>query len=361
MKITNSALQLEASHTQIQQHEVSESLRMGSGKRRMDSASGNASADSAQLLRAGTPPPDAAGSDASGVTPGRVDISDAGRAAQAGEAAGVGQGLVIDEDPKLLIVRMMLARLTGKEVEVFDRSRVGSAQSASSAGTGDGFTVEYARHESYTEAEQMSFSASGVVQTADGRSIGFDLSLSMERFYHEESDVSIRLGSARDACDPLVINFNGNAAQLTDQRFSFDLNADGTASEQINFLGSGSGFLAFDRNGDGSINDGSELFGARTGDGFAELSAFDDDQNGWIDENDAAYTQLSIWIKNASGLDILRSLKEADVGAIGVSRVSTPFSIKDANNDLQGQVRASGVYLQESGGVGSIQQIDLTV
>jgi hypothetical protein len=103
------------------------------------------------------------------------------------------------------------------------------------------------------------------------------------------------------------------------------------------------------------------LFGARTGDGFAELAALDGDKNGWIDENDAVYSQLSIWIKNASGADILRSLEEANVGAISVSRVSTPFSIKDANNDLQGQVRSSGVYLQENGGVGSIQQIDLTV
>jgi hypothetical protein len=337
MKITNSALQFEASRSQIQQHEVSESLRIGSGNR----------------------PPDSAAADTAGARPGRVSISNAGRAAQTGEAAALGEGLKIEQDPKLSIMRILLARLTGKEVEVFDTSRLGGAKSASDTGTG--FAIEYDRHESYTEAEQMSFSASGVVQTADGRSIGFSLSLSMARYYHEESDVSVRMGSARNTGDPLVINFNGNAAQLTDQRFSFDLNADGTASEQINFLGSGSGFLVFDRNGDGKINDGSELFGARTGDGFAELAALDGDRNGWIDENDDIYSQLSIWIKNPSGADILRSLKEADVGAISVSHVATPFSIKDANNDLQGQVRASGVYLQESGGVGSIQQIDLTV
>jgi hypothetical protein len=337
MKITHSALQFEASRSQIQQHEVSESLRIGSGTR----------------------PPDSAGDDTVGARPGRVSISDAGRAAQTGEAAALGEGLKIEQDPKLFIMRILLARLTGKEVEVFDTSRLGGAKSASDTGTG--FAIEYDRHESYTEAEQMSFSASGVVQTADGRSIGFSLSLSMARYYHEESDVSVRLGSARNTGDPLVINFNGSAAQLADQRFSFDLNADGTASEQINFLGNGSGFLAFDRNGDGKINDGSELFGARTGDGFAELAALDSDRTGWIDENDDVYSQLSIWIKNASGADILRSLKEADVGAISVSRVATPFSIKDANNDLQGQVRTSSVYLQESGGVGSIQQIDLTV
>jgi hypothetical protein len=49
------------------------------------------------------------------------------------------------------------------------------------------------------------------------------------------------------------------------------------------------------------------------------------------------------------------------IGAISLSNVASPFSIKDANNDLQGQVRASGIYLRENGGVGSLQQIDLTI
>ena len=103
------------------------------------------------------------------------------------------------------------------------------------------------------------------------------------------------------------------------------------------------------------------LFGARTGDGFAELAALDDDNNGWIDENDAAYAQLSVWTRDSAGVDVLRSLMAADVGAISLARVATPFAVKDANNALQGQVRSSGVYLRESGGVGSVQQVDLTV
>ncbi|MDR3221872.1 MAG: VCBS repeat-containing protein [Candidatus Accumulibacter sp.] len=340
MKITSSALQLESSHAQFQQHEVSESLRMWIGDR----------------------PPDSGGISTASE---RVRISDAGRAAQAADSTAVGEG--IDGDPKLMFIRFLLARMTGREVEVFNAGQMGGAAMPDGATASGGLTAspnfgaEYDRHESYTEAEQMSFSAKGVIQTADGKSIAFSLSMSMERFYHTESDVSISLGNARKTTDPLVINFSGDAAQLTDQRFAFDLNADGTASEQINFLGSGSGFLAFDRNGDGAINDGFELFGARTGDGFAELAALDTDSNGWIDENDEAFTYLSVWLKDSSGSDILRSLKDANVGAISLAHVATPFSIKDEDNDLQGQVLASGVYLREDGGVGSVQQIDLTV
>jgi hypothetical protein len=351
MKIDSSSLQLEANNSQQQRREVKESLRMWVGDRRPNFEGGGAGASAL-----------------SGAMSELVDISDAGRAAQAEESASLSKTFSA-EDSKLLMIRILLTKLTGKEVNVFDARQLKNPDSAptpsqtSTLASNAGYGVEYDYHESYAESEQTSFTASGVVQTADGKTIGFNLSLSMERSYYMESDISLRLGdaAARQMTDPLVINFSGKAAQLTDQRFAFDLNADGTASEQINFLASGSGFLSFDRNADGMINDGSELFGALTGNGFAELAALDGDNNGWIDENDAAYAQLSVWTRDSTGANILRSLKDADVGAISLASVVTPFSIKDDNNHLLGQVRASGVYLQENGGVGSVQQIDLTV
>jgi hypothetical protein len=119
---------------------------------------------------------------------------------------------------------------------------------------------------SYTEAEQTTFAASGTVRTADGREIAFDLQLSMSRLYHEESSVSLRAGDAVRATDPLVLNFAGTAAQLTDQRFAFDLDADGSA-DQINFAGPGRGFLDFfdPRNKYGKVDNGRELFGPTSG------------------------------------------------------------------------------------------------
>ena len=59
-----------------------------------------------------------------------------------------------------------------------------------------------------------------------------------------------------------MINLNTDAANVTDQKFYFDLDADGELDE-ISTLASGSGFLALDKNGDGIINDGSELFGTK--------------------------------------------------------------------------------------------------
>ena len=65
----------------------------------------------------------------------------------------------------------------------------------------------------------------------------------------------------------MVINFQGTGAELSDLRFTFDMDTDGM-SEDNAFVGPGSGFLILDKNGDGVINDGRELFGPQSGDGF---------------------------------------------------------------------------------------------
>jgi hypothetical protein len=356
MKIANATLQLQSSHTTQQNHEISESLRAWVGNRRPNF-------EGREPARV-TPRPQAA----------QVQLSDAGKSAQSSEADAIAQSIeAAENDPNLRLIRAMIAMLTGHEVQVFDASELNSsappvdieapAQSGNTppaVAQSAGYGIEYEHHESYTESEQTRFEASGIITTADGRELSFSLSLSMTRSYHEESDTSIRLGDARKKQDPLVLNFNGNAAQLTNQRFRFDLDSDGKA-EDINFVTGGSGFLALDRNGDNRINDGTELFGARSGDGFAELAALDADRNGWIDENDAAYDQLRLWRKDNDGNNTLTTLRQADVGAISLGRVETPFDLKDSTNALQGQIRSSGVFLRDDGKAGTIQQIDLTV
>ena len=354
MKIVSSGMQMASTHASTQHHEIKESLRMWVGDRRPDFEG--------RGRPASRPPADA------------VRISDAGRAAQSGEAAAIDKSA--DEtgnDPRLTLLRLMLRYMTGMDVEVFDSRdlqpeqpppdipQVPTSANAANPPRPAGWGVEYDRHERYTETEQTRFAASGTVQTADGREISFQVELSMSRSYHEESDVRLRLGdAARQQKDPLVLNFAGTAAQLLDQRFSFDLDADAT-TENINRLAAGSGFLVFDRNGDGQVNDGSELFGTKSGDGFADLASLDGDSNGWIDENDAGYARLKVWTPDAEGNGALRSLQEADVGALSLARIATPFALKNGSNDSLGQIRSSGIFLQENGGAGTIQQVDLSV
>ena len=213
--------------------------------------------------------------------------------------------------------------------------------------------------QSIEEHESTDFASTGRILTADGRSLDFALGLSMCRDYSCQR-TTVEAGSV-ELCDPLVINFDGQAAELCGQCFAFDLDSDGT-SENIHALGGGSGYLAIDRNADGRINDGSELFGTVSGDGFADLARLDADGNRWIDEADPAFATLRVWQHDAaSGDDALSSLAESGVGALYLGSAATQFALTDSDNRLFGQVRSSGIYLNENGSAGTLQQVDLAV
>lgn len=221
-----------------------------------------------------------------------------------------------------------------------------------------GWGLVYDAYESHQEVERSSFSAKGSIHTADGQEVIVDLELTMSREFSSETRLNLRAGDALK--DPLVINYSGNAAELTETQYSFDIDVDGKV-DQIAFVRPGSGFLVLDKSGDGKINDGSELFGAVSGDGFSELAAYDDDSNGWIDEGDAIYDRLRIWSKDASGNDQLVALGKRGVGALYLGHIETPFLLKDIENHTIGAVRESSVYLSDEGEVGTVQQIDLVV
>ena len=210
-----------------------------------------------------------------------------------------------------------------------------------------------------SESESVAFASSGMVKTQDGRSIDFNIEVSMSRAF--TSQINTLTTQNYIKTDPLVINLDTDIGSVTDQKFLFDLDSDGD-EEEISFAGKGSGFLALDRNGDGRIGDGSELFGTKSGDGFKDLAAFDEDGNGWIDENDSIYSKLKVWTKDEDGNDYLINLKDADVGAIYLDNADTQFSLKDGNNRLNGEIKKTGIYLHEStGAAGTLNHIDLAV
>lgn len=221
-----------------------------------------------------------------------------------------------------------------------------------------GWGLIYNRISTYFEAENTSFSCTASVKTEDGRTINTNLQFELNRIYMTSEEIDIRMGDALK--DPLVINYGTHSASVTNEKYGFDIDADGT-QEQISFVGQGSGFLALDKNQDGKVNDGSELFGTISGDGFSDLAKHDIDQNGWIDENDRIFYSLKIWSKDALGNDILSTLKEKNIGAIYLGNANTDFKLNDVNNNTNAQIRKTGIFLTEDGVSGTIQHIDLAV
>ncbi len=359
MKIENFSVIMSSSHDSLISHTMEESLKLWAGGRRPDFDGQDPNRPSSGLHsltvelsdRAGALPPQE-------MAPREVKPAD-----------DTAVFKISNEDRfKILLIERMMEFLTGKKFKFYLVEKMELREGAveivnlrepvSGAEQRQGWGLEYHYRETYYEQEKLSFAARGVVTTADGREIGFSLKLKMSREYSVQNEIRVRAGNA--AVDPLVISFDGTPPGLTEAKFSFDLDADGK-EDLISFVRPGSGFLVLDLNGDGCVNDGRELFGPRTGDGFAELARYDQDGNLWIDENDAVYHRLRIWTRGPDGSDVLETLSQRGVGAIYLGSSIAAFDLKDSTHNLLGKMIKAGIYLREDGSAGTIQQIDLVV
>ncbi len=342
MIIKNSAIQLTSQHQFLKSSQESESLRVW--KTQVPPAAGTLSlSDSAKTLKTEKQ---------------SLDLSGA---------------LDANEGIRFLIVKRMVKQITSYDFKLFSPAALTANTSADLSNVdieatpppvnqqpSAGFGLVYEHHTVYQESESASFSAAGTIETQDGKSIAFSVKLNLSREFRLETNLSITAGDPEKKVDPLVINFDGNAAELSQTHFKFDIDANGTP-EQIATLKPGGGFLALDKNKDGVINNGSELFGPNSGNGFAELAKYDSDNNGFIDEADPIYNSLRIWQQHEDGSQQLIALGDKNIGAIYLGHATTPFQLRTADNKSLGEITDTGVYLTENGKVGTIQQINLSV
>jgi len=261
-------------------------------------------------------------------------------------------------EQEVLLLKMLVETLSGRKINV---ARIDTGEPQESAApampTAPPLSVEYSSSVFYRESESTSFQAAGLVTTADGTQIALALELTMSRSF--ESSISFGVSSGQRQ-DPLILNLAGNAAQLSSAKYSFDLDGDGR-TEQISFATGNSAFLALDRNGNGRIDNGLELFGTRSGDGFSDLARHDSDANGFIDQGDPVFSRLLAYARNSAGEESTQSLSELGIGALYLSRVETPFELRDAGNQTLCTVRSSGLFITENYASCTLQQVDLAV
>lgn len=196
--------------------------------------------------------------------------------------------------------------------------------------------------------QQLSASFSGELSLSDGSSVSWDF-----KFEHVESEFSFDMRRAADVKDPLVLSLDGSF-RATQTMLNFALNTDG--SGQIDGLSGAQFYLVHDKNGNGKADDGSELFGPQSGQGFSELAKLDEDDNGFIDSADGQFNQLFAWQPGKE----LQTLKQINVAALSISSAETNFDFYQ-QNQLQARLQRSGVLITDDKRVGLIQQVDFAV
>lgn len=164
--------------------------------------------------------------------------------------------------------------------------------------------------------------------------------------------------------DPLILDLDGDGIETTHIDASnafFDLDVNGFA-EKTGWVHGDDGLLALDRDQNGAINNGNELFGDRTlmndgmtfaRNGFEALAQHDSNQDGAIDASDSIYTLLRIWQDiNGDGVSTVSELKSLiDLGIVSIALTYLDTGITDASDNIQ--VRA-GEFTQSDGTTGVI-------
>lgn len=264
---------------------------------------------------------------------------------------------------KILVIKTLFKKLTGRdihipvikldnEVDVKLDIKVNN-----NLANGFGFGLVYRSEESFYERQELNFRATGYIEIDNNQRINIDYKIDISTEFMHSSRIEIRMGDA-EIIDPIVLNLGEGTLSLKDQTFKFDLNGDSNL-EKVSLLNDNFAFLAIDKNNDGRINNGYELFGPKTGNGMQELKQYDEDNNDWIDERDNVFRKLLLWVPDVNGEGDIFSLADKGVGAIYLKSLESSFNIKNQSNENKGILKYMGIYVKENGSVGNVGQVDL--
>lgn len=256
---------------------------------------------------------------------------------------------------KLKLIKAILEKLTGRKVKLLLLEISESHENVERTDSNNiQVGVMYERNLYERESEAVSFSTRGYVETRDGRRIEFEINFHLSRKFEQSELIRFMAGNLQD---PLILKLDDAPLEFSDRKLTLDINFDGVLDEIR--LARNAGLLMLDLNENGQLDDAHELFGPSTGQGFLELARYDADKNNWIDENDTVFAKLKLLIADTSNTKLV-SLSEANVGAIYLGFVKTPFSLYDGV-EIAGKLNSTGIYLTNDGHAKTIHQVDLKI
>ncbi len=164
---------------------------------------------------------------------------------------------------------------------------------------------------------------------------------------------------------PIILDLDGDGIEMRKRKKAdawFDMDGDGSRDD-VGWTGRGDGFLVIDRNGNGLIDDGSELaFGAENPDATSNIQALaslDSNGDGRLSADDARFNELKVWVDaNGNGrtdTGELRTLDQHGIVSIGLSAQFNDDAVKIGTNILL----ATTIFERSNGTAGTVGDVAL--
>lgn len=172
--------------------------------------------------------------------------------------------------------------------------------------------------------------------------------------------------TAKKQASPLVIDLDGDGTVETNKENStvhFDHDNNGFA-ESTGWVGKDDGLLVRDINGNGQIDNGTELFGnnsvlssgEKAANGFEALADLDSNNDGVFNSSDTAWDDVKVW-KDSNGNGIVDEGELLTLTQAGVSGINLDYQDSTTTDENGNQHNQTGTFIKADGTTGSIHDV----
>lgn len=172
-------------------------------------------------------------------------------------------------------------------------------------------------------------------------------------------------GTAEEVRSPLVVDLDGDGVETVTAEGGvyFDHDANGF-KENSGWVGQDDGILVRDINGNGIIDNGTELFGnnsvlssgEKAVNGFEALKDLDDNNDGIFDRNDKAWNEVKIW-KDANGNGIVDEGELLTLEQAGIAGINLDYDNQENVDENGNAHKQTGTFIKTDGTTGTITDV----